>query len=108
MATENHQKNIATTKKRLNAFLTNNPYSDVEFMDKFLVVSKPWNDESLILVLSRRARKKSIEVLNSLILPPKFTAIYHTDTNTMEYIFDRIKENDPILSRQFIFNLDDK
>ncbi len=108
MATANHKRIIATTKKRLNSFLTNNSYSDVEFIDKFLVVSKPWNDESLILPLLRKAKSKSIEILNNLILPPKFTAIYHIDTNTMEYIYTRLKIDDPILSRKFVFNLDDK
>jgi len=108
MATVNHKKIIATTKKRLNPFLTNNPYSDVELVDKFLVVSKPWNDESLILGWTREKGKLFIDTLNNLILPPRFSAIYHIDTNTMEYIYTRLKPDDPILSRQFIFNLDDK
>jgi hypothetical protein len=108
MASVNRQKGIAATQRKLNTFLTNNPYSAVELLDKFLVLSKPWNDESLILVLSRKARGKTIGVLNNLILPPKFTAIYHIDTNTMEYIYTRLKPDHPITSRQFIFNLDNK
>jgi len=77
-------------------------------MDKFLVVSKPWNDESLILGLLPKAKRKLIDTLNNLVLPPRFSAIYHIDTNTMEYIYTRLKVDAPILSREFIFNLDDK
>ena len=61
-----------------------------------------------VLLLLPRAKSKLSEIVNSLILPPRFSAIYHMDTNTMEYIYTRLKLDDPILSRQFIFNLDDK
>ena len=108
MASVNRQKSIAATKKKLNAFLENNQYSLVESVNKYLCISKPWNDESLILLLMPKLKNKLIGALNNLILPLKFTAIYHIDTDTMEYIYTRLKRDDPILSRQFIFKLDKK
>lgn len=77
-------------------------------LDKLLTISNPWNDDSLILVFWPKTKSKLIDTLNNLILPPIFRAIYHIDTNTMEYIYTRVKLNDPILSRQFTFDLDDK
>ena len=108
MSTVNSSRNVTTTKNKLTVFLTKNPHSDIESIDKIHIISKPWNDDSLILLLLPKVKRKLIDTLNNLILPPRFTAIYHIDTNTMEYIYTRLKPDDPILSRQFVFTLDNK
>ena len=113
MPSSNRKKGVASDEEKLTTFFANNPYSQIDTVDaktigEIRVVSKPWNDESLILALMPKAKRKLIDTLNNLILPPRFTAIYHIDTNTMEYIYTRLKKDDPISSRQFTFNLANK
>lgn len=108
MSSVNGEKRITNTKKQLKTFLTNNPYSEIEHVEKFTIISKPWNDDSLIFILLPRLKRKLINALNSLILPPRFTAVYHIDKATMEYIYTRLKIDDALLSREFVFYLDNK
>jgi hypothetical protein len=109
----NSKKRVTGDKEKLAAFLANNPYSQIhtvkyKIIGEVPIISKPWNDNSLILLLLPQKKGELIDALNKLILPPRFTAIYHIDTNDMEYIFTRLKPDAPILSRRFIFNLDNK
>ena len=112
MPSRNSRKHDASDEQKLTTFLANNPYSKMTTVksgkDRIPAVSEPWNDESLILLLLPQSKMKAIDALNNLILPPRFSAIYHTDINTIEYIYTRLKQDDPIVSRQFIFNLDNK
>lgn len=112
MPSRNSKKRVAGDKEKLATFLANNPYSQMTTLksekDRIPAVSKPWNDESLMLLLLPQSKMKVIDALNNLILPPRFSAIYHTDINTIEYIYTRLKQDDSIVSRRFTFNLDNK
>lgn len=102
------ENRIATFEKQLEPFFKQNRYSKVQKTKKGYRVINPWNDESLCFVLKPTSAPDLISALNSLILPPRFTALYHLDTNTMEYIYTLLDEDDPCFSRQFEFTLDGK
>jgi hypothetical protein len=113
MPSRNSRERLASDEQKLTTFLANNPYSRIDTVEsktegEIPIVSKPWNDESLVLLLLPQSKRKVIDALNNLILPPRFTAIYHTDINTMEYIYTRLKQDAPIASRRFTFDLDSK
>lgn len=97
---------ITTFEKQLEPFFKLNPYSKIQKSKKGYRVIKPWNDESLCFILKPTSAADLISTLNSLILPPRFTALYHSDSNTMEYIYTLLGKNDPYFSRQFKFSLD--
>lgn len=99
---------IAAFKKQLAPFLNQNPYSKIQKKGKFYYVTNPWNDESISFLLEDNSQSDLIAALNNLILSPSFTALYHLDSNTMEYIYTLLDKNNPLLSRQFEFTVDDK
>ena len=101
------QKNkIATFEKKLKLFLKHNPYSKVQRKKKAYYVLNPWNDKSMAFILRGASQTDLIAALNNLILPTRFTALYHLDSNTMEYIYTLLPKNDSCLSRQFNFIID--
>ncbi|HIH96390.1 MAG TPA: hypothetical protein HA348_02685, partial [Thermoplasmata archaeon] len=100
--------NIATFKKKLKLFLKHNPYSKVQRKKKAHYVVNLWNDRSIAFILKGASQSDLIAALNNLILPTRFTALYHLDSNTMEYIYTLLPKNDPCLSRQFNFVMDDE
>lgn len=99
---------IATFEKKLAPFLSQNPNSKIGKRGKLHYVTNAWNVESVSFILEPDSDSDLIATLNSLILPPRFSAIYHLDTNTMEYIFTLLDRNSPYLSRQFEFTIEDK
>lgn len=103
------QEDKATTlEKQLEPFLKQNPYSKIQKKGKTYYVTNPWDDESLSFAVERDSQADLIAALNNLILPLRFTALYHTDSNTMEYIFTLLGKNSFYLSRQFEFTIDGK
>ncbi len=105
MKTLEGETELAVFEKNLAPFLKQNPYSKVQKTKRGYFVINPWNDDSLRFVLEASSQADLIDALNNLILPPRFTAIYHLDSNTMEYIYALLGEDDPCFSRQFKFTL---
>ncbi|GAI45954.1 unnamed protein product [marine sediment metagenome] len=99
---------IATFEKKLAPFLSRNRNAKVEKRGELYYVSNAWNEESISFLLEPNSESDLIAALNTLILPPRFTALYHLDTNTMEYIFTLLDRNSPYLSRQFEFSIEGK
>lgn len=88
---------IDTHKTALAEFLANNPASSVaEFGEPHpcIGVKTPWGDESIALDLTDG---ELTGVLNGLILPERYTAIWHTKTKRFEVIFTAYELN-PIYS----------
>lgn len=106
MPEKRQSKTLKYLKTNLRPFLRNNTNSKIEEVKGNYFITNPWNDKSLIFILFPRKRSKLINALNQLVLPPQYSAIFHLDTNTMEFIYDRLKPDDPILSREFMFNLE--
>ena len=97
---------IETLKRRLAKFFEYNTHAEIGKRGKYFYVLRPWNDDSVAFVL--RPESESIQTLNSLILPPRFTAIYHRDSKTMEYIYTVLENDDPCCKRKFKFVLSGK
>ena len=89
---------------RLLRFQQNNPHSECRKMKEHYVVKKPWGEEALELFL----RHEDDEVLNALanvLLPPRFTAVWHMDTHEFEVVWAPISERSEFRSRRFEFRL---
>jgi len=108
MKTPQEKNEIMTFEKELAPFLKRNPYSKVEKRGELHYVTNAWNIEFISFILKPDSQSDLIVALNNLILPPRFTALYHLDTNTMEYIFTLLDRNNPYLSRQFEFIMEGK
>ena len=78
---------VKVAKARLARFLAANPHSSVGYTkDKELVVKAPWGEDALAISLTPKSNE-IISVLNAVVLPERFTAIWHTDTEMFEIIY---------------------
>jgi hypothetical protein len=105
------EKGDVNIKKKLVKFLKNNPKSQLRRLkdpEKIHYIHRPWNDESIILVLWDESDTKLITVLNALILPEKFSAIYHMEDNKMEFIYSPLDKDDPDITRKFNIKIEGK
>lgn len=93
------------THLELSAFLENNPLVRVEQDSDRTIVKNPWGDETLILRLPE-APEEMIRILNTLILPPLFSALYHTHVRDLEFIYSPRKTEQ--YGRRFEFYFKDK
>lgn len=98
----------ATTvlKKRLARFFKHNRYGEIGKKGKYFYLFKPWNDDSVAFIL--KPGSELIGALNNLILHPRFKAIYHRDSKTMEFIYTVLDTDDPCFKREFKFVLSGK
>lgn len=108
MRTPEEKNKIASFEEQLAPFLKRNQHSKVEERGKLYYVTNAWNNEFTSFVLEPKTQTDLIAALNNLILPPRFTALYHLDTNTMEYIFTLLDRNSHYLSRGFEFIIEGK
>lgn len=95
-------------KKQIGPFLSNNPHADLQRVEDVYYILKPWNDDAITFELEPDSSKQLIDTLNNLVLPPRFTAIYHLDSNTLEFIYGLLGEDAPEYARQFTFLLSGK
>ncbi len=95
-------------KEPLKAFFKANRYSDITKTRGGYFITNPWNDKSVRFTLEKEPKEELIKALNCLILPPRFTGMYHIDTNTMEFIYTVLGEDEPSFSRKFNFTLGSK
>jgi hypothetical protein len=100
------QSAVSKYQNEIAPFLERNPFSKVQIVGDSTFVTKPWNDESVSFFLEDWNEEIMVPVLNDVILPPRFTSVYHVDTKTMEFIYTVLPEDDPCAARQFSFRLD--
>jgi hypothetical protein len=86
----------------LTRFLQINPTARLDEEGERPVVETPWNDDSLAIEIDP-GNVALLEALNNVILPPTLTAIYHTDTSYLEFIFSVRPNDDHLWKRQFDF-----
>ena len=84
----------------LNPFAELNPEATVAPEEDAFLVSRPWGDDSLVLRVSHEARATA-EALNILRLPTRFSAIWHTDSHDIEFVFAPVMEGDELRNRRF-------
>lgn len=96
-------------EKQLAPFLQRHQLSQIKKVrNRPPRIVNPWNDDSLVILLEPDSDQALINALNNLVLPPRFTAIYHIDTNTMEFIYTIEDKEAPCFYRQFDFVLEGK
>lgn len=110
-------RQLKTARKLFAPFLANNPDSLVleldiaEFESKPIVVSKPWGDDSLALMVPTDKPHEFASALNHLYLPPRLTALYHKDTRQLEVIWTAFKldeEQSELVGRKFQVKIGNK
>lgn len=95
---------LAGLKEKLDSFLTRNPGSDVKDRDKSMVVVQPWGDPTLVLRIDDES-VELIDALNAVYLPPRLTAIWHSDSRDLEVIFTAFPVKPTLRERTFDFQL---
>ena len=94
---------------KLASFFKKNPYSTVASADKdtsSLQISKPWGDSSIAIIIFDKFDEVA-EVLNSVVLPERLTALYHPDIRKIEVVWTAYKlpaNQQEIFGRTFAFN----
>jgi hypothetical protein len=109
---------IAALESQFAVFLQANPYSSIgthllahgegDAQDRF-VVECPWGDQTLAIVIPDGTddRKRLAETLNSIKLPKRYSAIYHTDRKVLEVIWTAYKRSHiakDVEAREFDFH----
>ena len=99
------QRSLDLWKKKLGPFLERHPYSSLaqspDPSARFAIVD-PWGDKAIAIELSR-SEKKIIAALNSVVLPERFTALYHPERLELEIVFTAYPVREGLQDRQFKF-----
>lgn len=101
-------RNFDQIKSTLKDFLLNNAHSTIEphpfDESKSPVIAKPWGEPALVIRLDG-IPQQLIECLNNVILPERFSALWHTDTRRLEFIYTSFP--DPETNDRFFQFTDD-
>lgn len=107
---------IEDAKAQLHPFLESHPDVGIEYREvgrkseTQLCITKPWGEDGLVISLPEDIETFS-ETLNSILLPERYTAIWHKDTKDFEIIWTALllsEEIEDIKNREFLFSLDSK
>lgn len=93
-------------RQDLQKFFERNPECEYRKEEKASLIARPWGDETLELRV-RETDQELIAALNSVHLPPRFTAIWHGDTKDLEFIWAPIPADAEEYGRSFEFNFCD-
>jgi len=89
-------------------FVSYQKFNEIKERKGIYYISNPWDDESLSFKIEKEDESELIKALNSLILSPRFSSIYHLDSNEIEYIFTLLDKKSPYINRDFEFILEGK
>ncbi|MDP9572652.1 UNVERIFIED_ORG: hypothetical protein J2W66_003145 [Agrobacterium larrymoorei] len=110
---ENQNVEPMKISPELGAFLQRNRLSGVgesiRADEKATVVTAPWGEASMVLVLPQDASQLE-KHLKHIFLPPRLSAILHTDTDDLEIVWTAYKPPASITEiqrRSFIFRFDE-
>lgn len=93
---------VLVKPEALKTFLELNHESEILQTDEGWSVEKPWSDDTIVLTV-KASDMALLQALNSVRLPPRFTAIWHQDTGDVEFIYGPIREEASIRRRSFDF-----
>ena len=104
---------LSSARIRYAEFLAANPSSEILVFEhegeERLLISRPWGDRSLALTIPTDDAKL-VSSLNALYLPPRYTAIYHTQDRALEVIWTAYKldgDQSDLIGRSFELRLPD-
>ena len=98
-ASDDHKKVI---EEKLSTFLSCNGNAKISIRDKVACVENPWGDSTLRL-LAKKDDEALFEALNNVVLPPRFTGIWHADTKDLEIIWTAFPIGQEFKNRSFSF-----
>ncbi|MGO9472255.1 MAG: hypothetical protein ACLPWS_02330 [Rhodomicrobium sp.] len=97
-------------KNRLDDFLKRNPLSSVDELKisgkKQFAVVQPWGDDSLIITLDDE--EEIFEVLNAIYFPERFSALWHADSQALEFIWAALPVRSEVKGRKFSFSFENE
>lgn len=83
----------------IDQFKGKNASVEVEDTEDVIIIRKPWDDNTLILKVS----KDKFESFQDVVLYKEFAALYDDKTCTFEFFFDLIKPESKLVGRSFNF-----
>ena len=93
----------------LSDFVKNNPQAEIKVLNEKIEITKPWGTEDVSIICPIKDHQ-FIETLNKILINPRFDAIVHIDTNTIEVFASYYPKNDlfnPIIDREFKFHFNE-
>lgn len=91
----------------LSVFQENNKHCEISIDEKHIVIEKPWGGDDLRLKIDIDDQE-FIKDINNIFFNRRFDAIFHIDTNTIEFIFSFLNprnDNDKsFMNRDFVFH----
>ena len=94
-------------RAKLQPFFDLNPEADFRTDDTEYIVGKPWGEEGIEIPFNDED-EELFEALNAIRLPPRFTAIWHEDTQDFEVIHTVLPKRHRLLQREFTFRYRDQ
>lgn len=91
----------------LATFFSSNPEASYERREVGGLITRPWNDSTLALRVAGE-EEQLIEALNTVYLPPRFTALWHKDSRDLEIIWGPVATDDVLRSRSFDFRFNNE
>ena len=96
---------LPTLKKSLAPFFRRHSNSTLSERPGRWRIECPWGDPTVALAL-RPKSARLIDDLNHVLLPPRFSAIWHVDSKDMEFIFTTLPVDSKLRNRVFEFVYD--
>lgn len=106
---------VNAARARFKPFLESNHNADLEIVDSDTATSRvkivrPWGEENLVILLPIGDRLDELaEALNNVLLPERYTALWHRDTKKLEVIWTAYPLSQTIkgiVDRKFSFSFD--
>ena len=104
-----------TIKKRVEALNERHPHLDTSVAEEqgLVLIENPWGDESVAFIAFRdkKINDDLFDVLEKVILPEEYSAIYHEDEDLLEVIWTAYKldkASDEIKGRKFNLKFENK
>ena len=95
-------------REQLAAFLEGNPESEYVVEEGQRRIKRPWGDSTLEIQIPEDDAGELIAMLNSLYLPPRFTALWHRDSEDLEMIWTAMPVGEELRTRSFDFRFRDR
>lgn len=100
---------VKAARERYAVFLEANPTASVQEFGKAkqLIISTPWGDSSLAILIPEDD-EALLRELSAVLLPPRYSAIYHKETKRVEVIWTAYKlsaDQQEIVGREFALRL---
>ena len=83
----------------IEQLVSNNPGIKIEEDEHNVIITNPWNDESVKFIIPK---KEDLNLLENIFFISEFVAIFHKDR--IEFIYGPLPDDDPDIGRQFKMN----